>query len=134
MRVLYAAVCEGASERQDGRVDLHGIFQQLYAPGFPAQQDELTLAVAIEWDAGEQGRVAFRIDLSDPSGAPALTINGHSDVAQSPPGEAPPQTRLLMPMRDVVFPAAGTYLWELEMDAMRTPLAPLHLIRNPEVH
>lgn len=113
-------------------MDLHGIFHQLYAPGFPAQQDRLTLAVGIEWDSEESGTVSFRIDLSDPDGAPALTINGTSEVSPSPPGEAPPQTRLVMPMQDVVFPAAGTYRWELEVAGERMVLAPLHLIHNPD--
>lgn len=132
MRTLYALVCEEASVRDDGRVDVHGVFHQLYAPGFPAQQDRLVLAVAIEWDGGETGRRDFRIDLLDPSGSPALTVSGHTDVEPAAPGEAPPQTRLIMPIERVVFPAAGTYRFELNVANERTPLSPLHLIENPD--
>lgn len=133
MRVLYGLICEEAGERHDGRLDAHGIFHQLYAPGFPAQQEKLILAVGIEWDAGETGRRDFRIDLTDPSGSPAITINGHTDVAERVAGEAPPQTRLVMPLEGVIFPAAGTYLFELVMaEGKRLPLCPLHLIENPD--
>lgn len=131
MRVLYAVTCEDASVRPDGRVDLHGVFHQLYAPAFPAQQDHLTLAAVIEWEPAERGRIAFRIDLADPGGAPALTINGHSDVGAVPTGEAPPQTRLVLPMEGVVFPAAGTYTFQLYVGDEQMMLAPLHLIENP---
>lgn len=132
MRTLYALVCEDASVRGDGRVDVHGVFHQLYAPGFPAQQDRLVLAVAIEWDAGETGRREFRIDLMDPTGSPALTVSGHTDIEAAAEGEAPPQTRLIMPIDRVIFPAAGTYRFELHVGDERTPLSPLHLIENPD--
>lgn len=134
MRTLYALVCEDAAVRSDGRVDVHGVFHQLYAPGFPAQQDHLVLAVAVEWDAGETGRHEFRIDLLDPSGSPALTVSGHTDVEAQPAGEAPPQTRLIMPIDRVIFPAAGTYRFELNVGDERVPLSPIHLIENPDAH
>lgn len=130
MRVLYAVICEEAGARQDGRVDLHGVFHQLYAPGFPAQQDHLTLAVVLEWEPGERGDIPFRIDLADPSGAPTLTINGHTEVGDTTDG-SPPQTRLVLPLQELVFPAAGTYRFELERGEERIILAPLHLIENP---
>ena len=53
MNLLYGMVCEDASSREDGRVDVAGIFHQLYAPGFPAQQERMVLAAAVEWNAGE---------------------------------------------------------------------------------
>lgn len=131
MRVLYALICEDARERHDGRLDAHGIFHQLFAPGFPAQQDRLVLAVALEWNAGELGRQEFRIDLTDPSGSPVLTINGHTEVGEHAAGEAPPQTRLVMPLERVIFPAGGTYLFEMRVGAGETlPLCPLHLVES----
>jgi hypothetical protein len=130
VRVLYAVICEGASDRPDGRMDMHGVFHQLYAPGFPAQQDRMVLAVAVEWEGGEHGRQTFRIDLLDPTRTPSLTINGHTDITPTPPGEAPPQTRLVLPLEGIVFPAAGTYLFQLHVGEQAVPLAPLHLVEH----
>jgi hypothetical protein len=134
LRVLYAVICEEASARADGRVDMHGVFHQLYAPGFPAQQDQMVLATAIEWNEGELGRQAFRIDLLDPNDTPVLTISGHTDVGPSAGGDAPPQTRLVMPLENVVFPTAGTYVFHLYVGeaSTSTALAPLHVIENPD--
>ncbi len=132
MRVLYALICEQAGERHDGRLDAHGIFHQLYAPGFPAKQDEMVFCVGIEWDGDELGRYDFRIDLTDPMGSPAITINGHTEVGERAPGEAPPQTRLVMPLEGVVFPVAGTYTFDLVLsEEERLPLCPIHLVENP---
>jgi hypothetical protein len=133
VRVLYALNCEHAENREDGRLDVHGIFHQLYAPGFPAKQDQMVLALAIEWDVEEPGRREFKIDMMDPSGSPALTISGHTDVTPRAENESPPQTRLVMPMEGVVFPTPGTYLFELQVGGEEVRLAPLHLIENPDV-
>lgn len=130
MRVLYGLLCEEAASREDGRLDAEGVFHQLFAPGFPAKQDRMMLAVALEWNDGESGRKEFRIDLLDPSRSPALTVSGHTDVTPTGPGEAPAQTRLVMPLEGVVFPVAGTYLFELHVGDEAVVLCPLHLVEN----
>lgn len=125
-------LCEGANVRPDGRIDCAGIFHQLYAPGFPAQQDVLTLAIDIEWDASEAGRLQFSIDLLDPDRSPALTINGHTDVSATPDGQPHPLTRLVMPLNDVVFPKPGTYEFVLSVGEEQRALVPLHLVEDPD--
>jgi hypothetical protein len=131
MIVLYAVVCEHAATREDGRLDIHGVFHQLYAPGFPAQQGRLVLAVGLEWGTAERGRKEFRIDLLDPAESPVISISGHTDVADREGALGPPQTRLLMPIDDVIFPAEGSYRFVLNLDGESLPLAPLHLITDP---
>ena len=130
MRSLYAVICEQAEARADGRLDVHGIFHELFAPGFPASQERLVLALAIEWDTEGPGRREFSIELLDPSGSPSVTIRGHTDVTERRQGDAPPRTVLVLPMENIVFPLAGTYLFELSLAGTLTQLAPLHLIEH----
>jgi len=132
LRVLYAVICEQAEARADGRMDMHGVFHQLYAPAFPAQQDRMVLAAAVEWNEGEVGRQPFRIDLLDPKQTPVLTISGHTDVGPSAGGDAPPQTRLVMPLEGVVFPIPGTFIFQFFHADAAIPIAPIHLIENPD--
>jgi hypothetical protein len=134
VRVLYALLCEDAESRQDGRIDTRGIFHQLYAPAFPAQQDRMVLVVNIEWAADEVGRNEFRIDMLDPSGSPGLTISGHTDVEWRVETDAPPQTRVIIPLEGVVFQTAGTHEFELNVRDTRVRIAPLHLIENPDAY
>jgi hypothetical protein len=131
VRLLYTQICENADAGEDERMNLHGVFRRLYAPGFPAQQDRLVVVVAIEWDAGEEGQKEFRIDLLDPAQSPVLTISGHTDVRQLNAKEPPPMTRLIMPIDEVVFPVAGRYQFVLQMeDDEILPLSPLYLIED----
>ena len=109
MRLVLALACEHAHVRPDGRLDIRGVFYQLAAPAFPASQDRMTAVFVLEWAAEEAGRQPLRADLVETaSGKPVLTIQGHTDVGFSRPG-SPAQTRLVMPLENVVFPAEGRY-------------------------
>jgi hypothetical protein len=131
VKVLYAMLCEDAQPRNDGRMDIHGVFTQLYAPGFPAKQDHMVLVTTVEWEPAERGQIHFAIDLLDPDRSPVGTINGSSEVGDLPALSGPPQTRLVMPLDGVIFPQEGTYEFELKVGEERQVVARLHLIENP---
>lgn len=109
MRILASAVCDHAAASQDGKLDVHGIFHDLYSAGFPARQDRMTLVLSLEWDRSDSGRYTFRVDVRGPGGKPTLTVEGHSEVTPRPSDRPPPRTRLVMPLKDVVFPEPGRY-------------------------
>lgn len=132
MRVLYAVLCEEANAREDGRADIRGVFHHLFAPGFPAQQDRMTLMLVVEWEPADVGTVHFRIDLLDPTESPVGTINGHTEVGTPGPMEPPQRTVLAMGLEGVIFPQPGKYEFELNALQRRIRVAPLHLIENPE--
>lgn len=114
MELLLACACDDASVRPDGKIDIRGVFNELYAPGFPAVQDRMTVVFVVEWGQGESGRIPLRADLVDDAGRPILTIQGHTEVPVRGEDRARPQTRLIMPIQDVVFPAPGRYHFELK--------------------
>jgi len=101
--------CDDARERPDGKLDIQGVFNELYAPGFPAMQDRMTVVFVVEWDRSEAGRIPLRADLVDEEDRKVLTIQGHTDVERRSADRAPAQTRLILPLQDVVFPRAGRY-------------------------
>jgi hypothetical protein len=106
-------ICEEVRERQDGRMDIMGVFNELAAPGFPAAQDRMTVVLVLEWEAEEAGEQPIRADLVDADGEKILTIQGHTDVDRRQPGQAPPQTRLVLPLEEIVFPHPGEYHFEV---------------------
>jgi len=114
MELTFAAACEDARARPDGKLDLSGIFNELTAPGFPAVQDRLTVVFVLSWDATDSGEVRLRADLNDDEGQTVLSIEGHTDVTPAPPGRPPAQTRLVLPLEEVVFPHAGRYTFEVQ--------------------
>ena len=114
MELLLACACDDARVRPDGKLDVTGIFNELYAPGFPAMQDRMTVVFVVEWGPEETGRIPLRADLVDEAERPVLTIQGHTDVEARGGERAAPQTRLVMPLEEVVFPAPGRYHFNLK--------------------
>ena len=113
MKVAYSVVCESAQMRPDGRVDIEGIFNELQAPGFPAQQDQLVLVAAVEWDEEEEGRIEFEVELRGPGGVAILKAQAETEVGRDPRPPVTPQTRLILPLDDVTFPQNGTFSFHL---------------------
>lgn len=131
MKLTTAALCEHARERPDGRIDLVGVFHELNAPGFPAVQDRLTAVFVIEWDDDETGEQPLRADLLAPDGRKVLTIEGHTEVGAADVADTPPQTRLIMPLEQVVFPMPGGYEFELLAGGDVVRACPLRLLHRP---
>jgi len=115
MHVQLAFVCDDATMNPDGKMDVRGVFNDLAAPGFPAKQDRMVLVTTIEWDPGDEGRNAFRVDLVGPDGRPSLTVDGHTEVERRPPDRPPPRTRLILPLEGIVFPRPGRYSFEIRV-------------------
>lgn len=119
MYVQLALVCDDARVREDGKMDIHGIFNDLIAPGFPAKQERMVLVTTISWDRTDQGRNKFKVDLVGPDGRPSLTVDGHTDVDTRPAHRPPPRTRLVLPLEEVVFPRPGEYRFEIRVKGQR---------------
>lgn len=113
MNIRLSAFCDEARERPDGRLDLAGIFDELAAPGFPAMQERMTVALVIEWGEDETGRLPLRADLVDDEGTRVLTIQGHTDVGDRVDVRRPARTRLILPLERVIFPREGAYHLDL---------------------
>ncbi len=131
MRLLTFAVCDQAATTPEGKLDVHGVFHDLYAPGFPARQDRMTLVVCIEWDPDDEGRHRFRVDVRGPDGRRTLTVEGESEVTPRPADRPPPRTQLVMPLEDVVFPVPGRYDFDIRVKGQVMPGPVLYLVEVP---
>ena len=132
MRLRFAAICEDARPRPDGKVDVHGVFHDLSAPGFPAQQDHLVLVLVLEWDRADHGRYLFKADLEHESGDISLTVEGESEGHQTDPTQPPARSPLIMPMEGVIFPKAGQYTFKVRVKGHTLDGPGIYLLEVPE--
>jgi hypothetical protein len=133
MQLQLALLCDHAGTSADGKLDIQGVFNDLYAPGFPAKQDYMVLVLAVEWDHADQGRYQFRVDLVGPHGGPVLTVDGYTDVDSRPRDRPPPRTRLVLPLEDVVFAEPGRYTFKVRLKGADHPGPALYLVEaEPE--
>lgn len=128
MQLLMAVVCDDARVNPEGKLDVHGVFNDLYAPAFPAKQDRMVLVLVVEWDREDEGRYQFRVDLEGEDGKPSLSVQGHTDVDRRPVDRPPPRTRLIMPIEDATFPRPGPYRFMVRMKGETFTGPSLHLV------
>ncbi len=132
MELILSLAADEVKERDDGKLDVTGVFNELSAAGFPALQERMMVVFLIGWDADEAGEQPLRADLLDEAGEKVLTIQGHTDVAHREPGAAPAQTRLVLALEKVVFPHAGQYHFELLAGEQVRRTLPLFVAGHPE--
>ena len=122
--------CKHADTNEEGQLNMLGIFNELYAPGFPARQDLLVIAGIIEWDKQQEGKIPFEIHLTDEQGKSIFTIQGHSEVDPRSKNQPPAKTQLLMPIEKCVFPEAGCYRAECLVAGKNFSGPALYLMRT----
>jgi hypothetical protein len=132
VKLRFAAVCEDARPTHEGRLDVHGVYHDLSAPGFPARQEHLVLVLVLEWDRADHGRYIFKADLEDEAGNVSLTVEGETEVHRPPPDSPPARSQLIMPIDGVVFPRAGQYSFRVKVKGQTLEGPSLNLMQVPQ--
>lgn len=129
MNLVLAIACDSATVSPQGKLDVQGIYNELSAPDFPAAQDRLTVVLVLEWGAREAGEQPIRADLVGPDGETVITIQGHTQVEFGPDNEIPPQTRMILPLENVVFQSPGRHFFRIKAGTETVEALPLYVSR-----
>lgn len=105
MRLRYALVADYANVTGDGKPNVVGITDRLYAYQFPAVHRELFVVNGIETDNEDEGSSQeIVVNVIDPDGHTLAEIRGQLDI------NGPKQTfHQLHCIRDLTFAAPGSY-------------------------
>ncbi len=122
--------CSDATARADGKIDIHGVFNELYAADFPARQDQMVLVGIVEWQREVQGRIPFAVDLVDADGMAIFSIEGHTDVDARPASRAPAKSHFILPLKNVMFPVPGHYRMQIRINDNELAGPSMHLMRS----
>ena len=122
--------CTDAGAGPDGKLSIHGIFNELLAPDFPARQDKMVLVGIIEWQRDLEGQIPFTVNLNDPDGLSIFSIEGHTDVETRPASKAPAKTQLILPLKKVMFPVPGHYRIQININGTELAGPSMHLMRS----
>ncbi len=122
--------CTDANTRSDGKLDIQGVFNELYANDFPARQERLVLVGVVEWPRELDGRIPFTVDLVDAEGLAIFSIEGHTEVDARPAARAPAKTHFVLPMENVMFPSHGCYSVRVNLNGEEIAGPAIHLLRK----
>lgn len=130
MRLRYALVADFANVTNDGKLNVLGCTDRLFAYQFPAVHRELYVVNSFETDNEDEGTShEIAVQVIDSDGRPLTEIRGHLEI------NGPKQTlNQIHCFQDVHFAAAGAYqvnimlngrpLSEMQLDLIKLEAPP----------
>ncbi len=86
MRVALGVLADYANVTADGKLNIMGVFQIVYAAQFPYVHPQMHLVLTLEADPSEAGnKKQLEIKLMGPDGAPLLAVGGELEVPKGSP-------------------------------------------------
>lgn len=127
MRLRYAILCDSSNETNDGKLNLFGITEAIYAYQFPAVHREIHLICAFEIEPSDaEVPQIVEVQLIDMDGKQHL---GFKSEVVCPPGRTTLNHRHLL--HDLQFPAAGSYEFVVFVQGKRVGSASLGAFEVP---
>ncbi len=130
MEVQLAALADSANISQEGKLNILGVFDTLFAANVPTFHPLMVFVAKIRIGAGDGEDLEFRLRVVDGNGnlvAPEVRI--HARGERPADGEMANFT-LVLPIAGAVFRELGTYTFELR-PAGGAPLAEVPLYVKP---
>lgn len=118
MDLLFLLIADYANTTPDDKINIMGIFRQIYARKFPTKHPQMFIVCQFRAGAAEYGRsFKFGVKLIDEDATREL-VKLEADFVVPRPKTGGRQVTLnqLIRLVDVVFPVAGTYEFSVLID------------------
>jgi len=128
MQLRYAIVSDYANGTQDGRLNIMGVLDRLYAPAFPAIHRTMFFVVSIELgpeDEGEEHEV--HIQLMDGDARTLADLRGHFRF-----GHGDRILNQVHQLHDLPFDTPGLYRFSVFLDGNLAKTIDLELVLLPQ--
>jgi hypothetical protein len=133
MTIQVAVLCDAATD-YNGKLNLLGTFDTIYAPEMPAQHPQCSVAIRIAFDRVEEGPHTLNLNFVDEDGQPIMQ-SMQFPVEAAFPGDATFVSRsLVVNFLQLNFAKEGLYSVDLSVDGRALssiPLAVKHLAQKP---
>jgi len=127
MRLRYALIAEYANFTGDGKLNLGGVTDRIFAYQFPAVHRDLVLVNSVETDNDESNSVQeLSVQLIDPDGRTVTELNGKLEV-----GEGKQVFHQIHVFQDVRFEAPGAYQMNIFFNGGIADSIPIELVQLP---
>lgn len=121
MRVALAAICDAANISVEGKLNLTGIFDTIFAAQVPARHPTLVFAFQLKFEyADKKKRHHIDIRLIDEDSRNLWTASADLDVGDIQPGGFVHAPQVLT-LRNVEFRRYGRYRFRIQVRGAATP-------------
>jgi hypothetical protein len=133
MELLTFLVADYANVAEGGKLNVMGIFSNIFATNFPARHPSMFIVAKLGADLGEYGdQRTLTIKLMDADGHEIMRFERPIIIPQPEGGHRPEVTAILQ-INDIVFPYAGRYQFSLQIDKDLKGAYPLDITQIPVV-
>ena len=134
MKVRFALLADFSNVTLEGKINILGVFDVLHSSVFPVRHLEMQFVMRFEADISERGQQKdVQVRLINERGQPILEVNGHIMVGDPKPGDFLFFNQVLT-LRNVVFPSAGNYQFDIYIDGTLQSVWPLKVVGPPATH
>jgi hypothetical protein len=133
MTIQVAVLCDAATD-YNGKLNLLGTFDTIYAPQMPTQHAQCSIAIRIAFDRIEEGTHTLHLNFVDEDGLPIMKSMQIPVVVDFPADAMFISRNLVVNILQLTFSKAGLYSVDLSLDdrpLSSIPLAVKHLEQKP---
>lgn len=117
MHITMAVVADAANRTDNGKLNLLGVFQTLYAVTAPCQHPHLAIVLNFEATAMDRGtRQKIGIRLVNADGKPVLSMPDSFLDVPPDPAVVTPQLNLIVNIAGVMFETFGSYQFDITVN------------------
>lgn len=132
MEVALAAIADSANVSREGKLNLSGIYDTIWARSFPVQHPTMVLAFRLrlqEDDSGQEKEV--QVTLVDQAGSPIWGGSLKLEAGPIPKGEVRHDDHIIE-LRGVEFKVPGQYSFEIRPGGdRRSTSVPVRVVEIP---
>lgn len=129
MQVRLAVLAESANQSSDGKLNILGEFNLIWAAALPVVWPRLFLILKLEADLNDAPTKKLRIRVVDEDAHPVShTLEGEADLTRRFRPGIPVIGVLILEFRNAVFSKTGTYEFEVTADGEPLVSVPLYVI------
>ena len=130
MQVRIAVLADFASISEGNKLNILGIFTNIFAKKTPAVQPQMQLVTMFEFDGTETGDRNLKIVLVDEDGGEIFSISGVMSIERGPAGRSTLLHQILN-FNNMVFPKFGGYEFKILLDGNIVSNIPLNVLEVP---
>jgi hypothetical protein len=134
MRVALALLADGANVTREGKLNLLGIFDTIFARGFPVMHPLMQLVLRFEAEPAEAGtRRDLEVQFLAPDGHALFRLPGAVAVQQRTVGDSV-RIDQIVTLTNVQLEQPGRYRFEVRVDGALAATAALHVEQITTAH
>ena len=131
MNIQVAVLCEAATD-DNGKLNLLGAFDTIYAQQLPALHPQCSIALRVTFSGGDEGKHNLRLNFVDADGRSIMPDFPPIPVEVVLPGEMHFGTRnFIVNIQQLKFEHPGIYSIDVSLDSQQLASIPLMVKHNP---